>query len=329
MINIFIQKNEAKVVNTEPLISGTANAVCVKFNFSEHWDGLLKTAVFTNGKQTISILDTEWQIGNICPVPHEVLEDAGCVVRIGLRGTRQKSLALAIPMFSIGNVHAGTDASGDKSADPTLPVWEQMREDINRRSYGCSTWMEKFAIPDLGSTTIRIHFANPECIPENAELHLYRCIRNRGARTHWIHPTDWWREPEIGQHRWGYGLLLGKADYPPIPEWMPNDGFLQTEFDISAEDRERGYIDIPLATYLLPLLKPVDEEHAWKKLGFIGLQNEGRENCHLLRFRICKDGKPVDVLGDTLRIGFRNTFEDRTYFANGRFMTNSLYTSIR
>ncbi|MBO5953230.1 MAG: hypothetical protein J6Q53_03805 [Oscillospiraceae bacterium] len=329
MINIFIQKNEAKVVNAEPLISGTANAVCVKFNFSEHWDGLLKTAVFSNGIKTISILDTKWQAGNVCSIPHEVLEEPGRIVRIGLRGTQLKSLSLAIPMFSIGKVQAGTDPTEDSSTDPTLPVWEQLREDCNKRSYGCSTWLEKYTIPDQVSTMIRVHFANPECIPQNAQLHLYRCIRNRGARTHWTHPADWGCEPEPGQHRWGYGLLLRNAGYPPIPEWMPNNGFLQTEFTISDEDRERGYIELPLATYLLPLLKPVDDELKWKKLGFVGLQGEGRENCHLLRFRICKDGKPIDVLGDTLRIGFRNTFEDRTYFVNDHLVTTSLYTSIR
>ena len=50
MINIFVQKNEPRVINTEPLISGTANVAHIKFSLSDHWDGLLKTAVFTNGE---------------------------------------------------------------------------------------------------------------------------------------------------------------------------------------------------------------------------------------------------------------------------------------
>ena len=329
MINIFIQKNEAKVVNAEPLISGTANAVCVKFNFSEHWDGLLKTAVFSNGIKTISILDTKWQTGNVCPIPHEVLEEPGRIVRIGLRGTQLKSLSLAIPMFSIGKVQAGTDPTEDDSTDPTLPVWEQLREDINKRSYNCSTWLEKFRLSDVTGTTIRVHLSHPENIPEGAVLYLYRCIRNRGARAHWVHPVDWRNEPEHGQHRWGYGLLQNTAAYPPVPEWMPQNGFLQTEFLITVEDRKRGYIDIELGTYLLPLLKPTDEEHEWKELGFIGLQGSGQENCHLLRFRICKQGQPIDVLGDTLRVGFRGNLKEQLLFANGRLVTGWLYTSIK
>ena len=329
MINIFVQKNDPKVVNTESLISGTANAVYVKFNLSEHWDDLLKTAVFTNGLQTITLLDTHWETGNICAIPSEVLDTAGKVVRVGLRGTQSNNTVLATPMFSIGKVLPGADPLDDKTTDPALPVWEQLREDMNKRSYSCSTWLEKFRKSDLVGTTIRVHFSNPENIPDGAVLYLYRCIRNRGARTHWVHPVDWRNEPEHGQHRWGYGLLEDDAAYPPVPEWMPQHGFLQTEFFITEEDRELGYIDIDLGTYLLPLLKPTDKEHEWKELGFVGLQGNGQENCHLLRFRICKYGQPVDVLGDTLRIGFRGTLNEKLSFVNGKLATGWLYTSIK
>ena len=170
MINIFVQKNDPKVVNTESLISGTANAVYVKFNLSEHWDDLLKTAVFTNGLQTITLLDTHWETGNICAIPSEVLDTAGKVVRVGLRGTQSNNTVLATPMFSIGKVLPGADPLDDKTTDPALPVWEQLREDMDKRSYSCSTWLEKFRKSDLVGTTIRVHFSNPENIPDGAVL---------------------------------------------------------------------------------------------------------------------------------------------------------------
>ena len=275
------------------------------------------------------MLDTRWKSGNVCTIPWEVLTTAGKIVRVGLRATQQKRTVLATPMFGIGTVQLGTDPVGDKSADPALPVWEQLREDFSKRSYGCSTWLEKFTDPKVNSTIIRIHFANIDCIPAGARLHLYRCIRNRGARTHWVHPVDWHEDPKPGQHRWGYGLIQDKVDYPLVPDWMPNNGYMQTEFTISSADRELGYVDIPLSEYLLPLLKPVDKEHSWRELGFIGLQGNGQANSHLLRFRICKDGTPIDIPGDTLRIGFRNQLSVPAMFEAGKLSTGSLYTSIR
>lgn len=339
MINIIIQKSDAQVGNTETLTSGTANAVYVRFSLSDHWDNLHKTAVFTNGEKTVNILDDAWLSENVCAVPHEVLAEPGRIIRVGLRGTRQRDLILATPMFSIGKVIPGADAAGDTSTMPTLPVWEQLREDFSKRSYACTTVMEKFYDDVWHSTIIRVRLKNIDNIPAGAALHLYRCIRNRGAHTHWEHPVTWNGTPKDRHQKWGYGLIAGEPFandgnilYPTVPTWMPNNGFMKTEQPITDLDKVNGYIDFVLSTYLIPLLKPIDADSNWEDCGFVGLQGNGRDNSLLLRFRICMNGVPIDDPGDTLRIGFRKKSENEDtvqILAKGRICTSGLYTSIR
>lgn len=334
MINVIVQRSDIRVVNTEQLISGTANAFYMQFSFSEEWKALNKTVVLTNGVQTIDVLEHMWQSDNICAIPCEVLKIPNKLVRVGFRGTLGNDQQLATPMAGVGTVCQGTDPTGDLSTDPTLPVWEQLREDLNTRSRICSTMLEKLGSED-DTTVLRVHLVNPDVIPSGAALHLYRCVRNRGRRSYWQHPVTWNGD---GQYKWGYGLIAGKvyaysgdSIYPEVPEWMPTDGFLNTERTIMPADRKRKYIDLNLSTFLLPLLKPVGVALNWESCGLVGLQGNGESNPLLLRFRICKNGVPIDVAGDTFRIGLKNQFRSRDnqpYLINGKLNGQALYCSI-
>ena len=44
----------------ELLTAGMSKAVTVQFVFSPEWDGLTKTAVFSNGKTTVDVLAANW-----------------------------------------------------------------------------------------------------------------------------------------------------------------------------------------------------------------------------------------------------------------------------
>lgn len=113
----------------ELLTAGMAKAVTVEFVFSDEWDGLTKTAVFSNGKTTVDVLAANWD-GDTVPVPHEVLAVPGRHARVGVYGADESGVVLPTVWVSLGKVQPGADPSGDASADPSLPVWAQLQSQI-------------------------------------------------------------------------------------------------------------------------------------------------------------------------------------------------------
>lgn len=113
----------------ELLTAGMSKAVTVEFVFSPEWDGLTKTAVFSNGKTTVDVLAASWD-GDTVPVPHEVLAVPGRYARVGVYGANESGVILPTVWVSLGKVQPGADPSGDVSADPALPVWAQLQKQI-------------------------------------------------------------------------------------------------------------------------------------------------------------------------------------------------------
>ena len=113
----------------ELLTAGMSKAVTVQFVFSPAWDGLTKTAVFTNGKTTVDVLAANWD-GDTVPVPHEVLAVPGRHARVGVYGANESGVILPTVWVSLGKVQPGADPSGDETADPALPVWAQLQKQI-------------------------------------------------------------------------------------------------------------------------------------------------------------------------------------------------------
>lgn len=113
----------------ELLTAGMSKAVTVQFVFSPEWDGLTKTAVFSNGKTTVDVLAANWD-GDTVPVPHEVLAVPGRHARVGVYGADESGVVLPTVWVGLGKVQPGADPSGDASADPSLPVWAQLQKQI-------------------------------------------------------------------------------------------------------------------------------------------------------------------------------------------------------
>ena len=101
----------------------------MQFVFSPEWDGLTKTAVFSNGKTTVDVLAANWD-GDTVPIPHEVLAVPGRHARVGVYGADESGVVLPTVWVSLGKVQPGADPSGDASADPSLPVWAQLKNQI-------------------------------------------------------------------------------------------------------------------------------------------------------------------------------------------------------
>lgn len=113
----------------ELLTAGMAKAVTVEFVFSDDWSGLTKTAVFSAGRTTVDVLESAWD-GNKVVVPHEILADAGPIARVGVYGANADGLILPTVWVTLGKVMPAAEPSGDPGADPTLPIWAQLQNQI-------------------------------------------------------------------------------------------------------------------------------------------------------------------------------------------------------
>lgn len=130
MIIITCKKAFAQTsCRTALLTAGMSKAETVRFVFSDDWDGLSKTAVFTDGVKTVDVLPSGWD-GDTVPIPHEVLTTAGRTVRVGVYGTNASGVVLPTVWVTLGKVQPAAEPSGDPSTDPTLPVWAQLQEII-------------------------------------------------------------------------------------------------------------------------------------------------------------------------------------------------------
>lgn len=122
MIKVIYNKTCGRCVQSELLTSGMVGQP-IELEYSPDFDGLTLTAVFTNGKTTVDVLNP----GAQCVIPHEVLDTVGTLVKVGIYATRGNELVIPTVYATIGIVLKGADPSGDVSADPTLPVWAQIQ----------------------------------------------------------------------------------------------------------------------------------------------------------------------------------------------------------
>lgn len=121
-----LRANACAVVNGA-LTSGMVG-VKVDFSFSDIWNGLNKTAVFTAGKVTRDVLNADGTV----EVPPEVLQKPGEKLYIGVYGmNRDGTLVIPTVRAYVGSIIQGSDPSGDESAHPELPVWAQLQAQID------------------------------------------------------------------------------------------------------------------------------------------------------------------------------------------------------
>nr|DAJ54054.1 MAG TPA: BNR/Asp-box repeat protein [Bacteriophage sp.] len=109
----------------ELLTAGMSKIVELEIAFTDGWSGLQKTAVFTNGRTTVDVLETQWD-GSRVKVAQEVLAVAGRYARVGIYGSNADGVVLPTVWVTLGKVQPAADPTGDTSTDPTLAVWQQI-----------------------------------------------------------------------------------------------------------------------------------------------------------------------------------------------------------
>lgn len=133
MTTIMVGKALATVTNSETLTAGMVGAK-IQFTFSDDWTGYSKSAVFTADDVTKVIIENQWKDGE-CYIPHEVLEKAGEVLKVGVYGVKDGNVTITPTIWaSLGTIHEAVEPDEDVSTDPTLPVWAQLQADLDSRT---------------------------------------------------------------------------------------------------------------------------------------------------------------------------------------------------
>ena len=120
MIKVRYSKVCGRCMLRELLTSGMVGQT-IHFEYSHDFDGLMITAVFTDGKNTINVVNP----GNECVIPHEVLTTVGATVKVGIYAVKGNELIIPTIYATIGTILKGADPNGDESIEPSLPVWAQ------------------------------------------------------------------------------------------------------------------------------------------------------------------------------------------------------------
>ena len=109
--------------------AGITGATVRFFYVDPIWDSLTKTAVFRAGGVTRDVLDVE----EVVTVPWEVVAEPGSWLEVGIYGTDADN-TLVIPTIwtRVGQIVDAADPSGDPGADPALPIWAQLKADVDK-----------------------------------------------------------------------------------------------------------------------------------------------------------------------------------------------------
>lgn len=143
-ITITVTGADAQVQH-KPLLTCGMVGVPVEFTFDESWQGLQKTAVFRVGMTTLDVLDLD----TACVVPHALLLSPYRTLRIGVYGcAADGSLVIPTVWADAGQILPGADPSGDTSADPALPLWQQLWQKLE--NYYTKTETQAYVDGKLG-----------------------------------------------------------------------------------------------------------------------------------------------------------------------------------
>lgn len=127
MIKVVCCRAYAAAQGHELLTAGMVRAVEVAFDFSQDWQELEKTAVFTDGTVTCTVAQSAWEEGARVHVPQEVLIVPGRRVRVGVYGTDADGTVLPTVWAELGVVLPGADPDG---GGVNQRVWAQLQAQI-------------------------------------------------------------------------------------------------------------------------------------------------------------------------------------------------------
>ena len=123
LATIKISKTNAKVTEVSPITAGLVGAT-VQVEFDSTWDGYSKVYVWSGCDRTITDTDASGV------VPAEVVEHTKSELKFGVYGIKNGKATPTI-WANLGYIRPGAEPNGDEGADPSLPIWAQLKEQID------------------------------------------------------------------------------------------------------------------------------------------------------------------------------------------------------
>ena len=131
MLTFRFSKANGQMVERETLTSGMVGKE-VRLEFSDDWAGLCKTVVFSTDSISLDVVDP----GEILVIPHEVLAQPMKHLFVGVYGISDDGRTIPTVRAKGPYIHPGADPAEDEGAEPSLPVWAQLQEQIQRLKGG-------------------------------------------------------------------------------------------------------------------------------------------------------------------------------------------------
>ena len=126
MLTFRFSKADGQMVERETLTSGMVGKE-VKLEFSEDWEGLSKTVVFSADDVTRDVVDA----GEVVTIPHEVLAEPMKHLYVGVYGVGDNGRIIPTVRAKGPYIHPGADPAGDESVEPSLPIWAQLQGQLD------------------------------------------------------------------------------------------------------------------------------------------------------------------------------------------------------
>lgn len=122
-----------------------------------------------------------------------------------------------------------------------------------------------------------------------------------------------------------------KVNYLSIPDWMPDNGFLTTEFLLSQSDITNNYYELNIINWIKPLFKPNDFRNnilSWSKAELIGVYSDRAPL--LFKFVIAdSNGNIIFNSTDILAIGIKRGVNIDLSNGISTLTSSKIYFSIR
>lgn len=125
MFRVKIDTRRATLLEKEPITSGSVGLL-VKFEFSEDWEGLTKTAVFSDG---ICRPRSKFISSDIVEIAPEAMRYPYRTLTVGIYGTDGESIAIPTIYCQLGEILKGADPS----CDPSLPFTPTVEQQLASR----------------------------------------------------------------------------------------------------------------------------------------------------------------------------------------------------
>lgn len=130
VMELYAQKARLLLTGAQELLSsGMAGVIQVAFTFSEDWQGLQKTAVFSNGTVSVDVPEEDWA-ETICTVPQQVLAAAGKTLLVGVYGTDGGKRVLPTVWCALGRIESGAAPTGMDALPPEAPLWARLQKQL-------------------------------------------------------------------------------------------------------------------------------------------------------------------------------------------------------